>query len=118
MARIARVVVVDVPHHVTQRGNARQTIFAEDSDRLAYLELLAKYCPLNHLSLLGYCLMSNHVHLIAVPRNSEALARALKHAHGRYAAHWNARRSSSGHVWQGRFFSCPLDPAHLWRALR
>jgi hypothetical protein len=57
-------------------------------------------------------------HLIAVPRNGEALARSLKHAHGRYAAYWNARRSSSGHVWQGRFFSCPLDQSHLWRALR
>ncbi len=86
MARFARVVVVDVPHHVTQRGNARQAIFAEDSDRIAYLELLAQYCQLNRLSLLGYCLMSNHVHLIAVPHNGAALAQTLKHTHGRYAA--------------------------------
>jgi putative transposase len=62
--------------------------------------------------------MSNHVHLIVVPHTSQALARALKHAHGRYAAYWNARQWSSGHVWQGRFYSCPLDEAHLWAALR
>ncbi len=70
------------------------------------------------LGLVGYCLMSNHVHLIAVPHTPEALAQALKQAHGRYATYCNARRASSGHVWQGRFYSCPLDEAHLWEALR
>ena len=52
------------------------------------------------------------------PHRSEALAQALKHAHGRYAAYWNARQFSSGHVWQGRFYSCPLDEGQLWTALR
>jgi putative transposase len=118
MARFARVVAVDVPHHVTQRGNARQAILADGAGRVAYLELLAQYCDLYRLTLLGYCLMSNHVHLIAVPRSAEALSQTLKQAHGRYAAYWNARQSSSGHVWQGRFYSCPLDETHLWAALR
>jgi putative transposase len=118
MARLPRVVVVDVPHHVTQRGNARQVVLSDDADRILYLELLRQHCELYHLSLLGYCLMSNHVHLIAVPRAPEALAQTLKHTHGRYAAYWNARRFSSGHVWQGRFYSCPLDDSHLWTALR
>jgi putative transposase len=118
MARFARVVVVDVPHHVTQRGNARQVILSDNADRVAYLELLRHYSELHHLSLLGYCLMSNHVHLITVPRTGEAMAQTLKHTHGRYAAYWNTRNSSSGHVWQGRFYSCPLVEAHLWKALR
>ncbi len=118
MARLPRVVVVDVPHHVTQRGNARQVIFAQDADRITYLELLRQHSGLYGLSLLGHCLMSNHVHLIAVPRSPMAMASTLKHTHGRYAAYWNARQSSSGHVWQGRFYSCPLDQAHLWEALR
>jgi putative transposase len=118
MARFARVVVVDVPHHVTQRGNARQVILTDDASRVAYLELLRQYSDLHRLSVLGYCLMSNHVHLIVIPRSPGALAQALKHTHGRYAAYWNARNSSSGHVWQGRFYSCPLDETHLWRALR
>jgi putative transposase len=118
MARFPRVVVTDVAHHVTQRGNARQVILADDADRIAYLELLRQYSELYGLCLLGYCLMSNHVHLIAVPRTSEALAQTLKHTHGRYASYWNARESSSGHVWQGRFYSCPLDDSHLWKALR
>ena len=109
---------MDVPHHITQRGNARQAILTTDADRLAYLELLRQHCELYCLSLLGYCLMSNHVHLIAVPLTEQALAQALQHTHGRYAAYWNARQSSSGHVWQGRFYSCPLDTSHLWAALR
>lgn len=118
MARLPRVVVVDVPHHVTQRGNARQVIFSNDSDRLTYLELLRPHCELYRLSVLGYCLMSNHVHLVVIPRTAPALGQVLKHTHGRYAAYWNARHSSSGHVWQGRFYSCPLDDFHLWVALR
>lgn len=118
MARLPRVVVVDVPHHVTQRGNARQVILSIDADRITYLDLLREYSQIYGLSLLGYCLMPNHVHLIAVPHTGEAMAHSLKQAHGRYAAYWNARHSSTGHVWQGRFYSCPLDESHLWRALR
>jgi len=118
MGRFARVVVVDVPHHVTQRGNARQVILAGDEDRVAYLQLLRHYAALHRLSLMGYCLMSNHVHLIVVPGSPEALAQTLKHAHGRYASYWNTRNSSTGHVWQGRFYSCPLGETHLWEALR
>ncbi|MBZ5597354.1 MAG: transposase [Acidobacteriia bacterium] len=118
MARFARVVAVDVAHHVTQRGNARQVILGSDADRMIYLGLLRQYAQLHGLALLGYCLMSNHVHLIAVPQTPDGLAQALKQAHGRYASYWNARRSSSGHVWQGRFYSCPLDESHLWKALR
>ena len=118
MARIARVVALDTPHHVTQRGNARQFILDSDSDRLVYLDLLRHYSGLHQLSLLGYCLMSNHVHLIVIPRQVDSLAATLKKTHGRYAAYWNVRHASSGHVWQGRFFSCPLDLPYLWAALR
>ncbi len=118
MARLPRVVVANVPHHITQRGNARQVILASDADRNTYLELLRQYSHLYGLSLLGYCLMSNHVHLIAVPRSADALAHTLKQTHGRYASYWNARQSLTGHVWQGRFYSCPLDESHLWAALR
>ena len=118
MARLPRVVVVDVPHHVTQRGNNRQVIFSTDADRVTYLELLREYTQLYGLSLLGFCLMSNHVHLIALPQTPMALAHSLKQAHGRYASYWNARQRSTGHVWQGRFYSCPLDESHLWAALR
>jgi putative transposase len=118
MARLARVIAVGIPHHVTQRGNARQVILASEAERLVYLDLLRESSSLHQLSLLGYCLMSNHVHLVVIPQQTEALAVTLKHTHGRYAAYWNVRHKSSGHVWQGRFYSCPLDAPHLWAALR
>ena len=118
MTRLARVVAVGVPHHVTQRGNARRFILDGDSDRQVYLDLLRQSIELHSLTLLGYCLMSNHIHLIVTPAKPDSLSRALKDTHGRYAAYWNATHHSSGHVWQGRFYSCPLDEAHLWEALR
>ncbi len=118
MAWLARIVATETPHHVTQRGNARQLVFDSDADRLVYLDLLRSHCRLQHLSLIGYCLMSNHVHLIVVPRHPQSLALTLKHTHGRYAAYFNARHVSSGHVWQGRYYSCPLDLPHFWAALR
>jgi putative transposase len=112
------VIAVAVPHHVTQRGNARQFILASDSDRVVYLDLLRQHCSMYQLSLLGYCLMSNHVHLIVTPPRADSLPLALKQTHGKYAAYWNASHTSSGHVWQGRYYSCPLDLTHLWAALR
>jgi putative transposase len=118
MARLARVVAVGVPHHITQRGNARQFILACDADRSVYLGLLRQSIALHGVELIGYCLMSNHVHLIAVPQKADVLGVALRNAHGRYAAYWNASHHSTGHVWQQRYYSCPLDEPHLWEALR
>jgi putative transposase len=118
MARFARVVAVGLPHHITQRGNARRFILDSDAGCSVYLQLLHRYTTLHELSLLGYCLMSSHVHLIAVPHRSDSLHLALKHTHGRYAAYRNVRHASSGHVWLGRYYSCPLDMPHLSAALR
>ena len=67
MARIRRVVAVGCPHHITQRGNFRREIFLDDEDRHSYLDLLAKTAEAAQLSVLGYCLMTNHVRWIAVP---------------------------------------------------
>jgi len=104
-------------HHLSFRPR-RATIAAAICERTVYLNLLRKYVALCELSLLGYCLMSNHVHLLVVPHQGDSLARALKQTHGRYACYWNATHRSSGRVWQGRFYSCPLDQSHLWMALR
>ena len=118
MGRFARVVITDVPHHLTQRGNAKRSVLDRDADRSVYRELLREDCLTHKITLIGYCLMSNHVHLIAIPQTEVGLSEALKHTHGRYASYWNAAHRSSGHVWQGRFYSCPLDERHLWEALR
>ena len=68
MARLARVIAVEVAHHVTQRGNAKQYILQGDADREVYLSLLRENLERHNASLIGYCLMSTHVHLVMVPR--------------------------------------------------
>ena len=78
MTRLARVIAVDVPHHVTQRGNARRFILDCDADRMAYLNLLRRNIELHGLGLIGYCLMSNHVHLVVTPHNTDGLGLALR----------------------------------------
>jgi REP element-mobilizing transposase RayT len=118
MARLARVVAAGIPHHITQRGNARRFILDCDSDRKVYIDLLKENFERSKVSLLGYCLMSNHVHLVAVPATVDGLAQALKRTHARYASYWNALHGSSGHAWQGRSYSCPMGETHLWEALR
>lgn len=118
MPRLARAVLPGVAHHVTQRGVARRDAFASDLDRRVYLDLVCHNAQRFEVALLGYCLMSNHVHWIAVPDHADSLGRAFGEAHGRYAHYANAKQNRSGHFWQNRFFSCALDPAGLWVALR
>jgi putative transposase len=117
MARIARVVAVGLPHHVTQRGNNRQAVFWSDTDRALYLKLLREHSQRHGLRLWGYCLMDNHVHLIAVPERCDSLSHTLRQAHSDYARYANVKRQSCGHFWQNRYYSCPLDAVHRWMAL-
>jgi putative transposase len=118
MARLSRVVLPGCWHHATQRGNRRQTVFFEDSDRLFYIDRLREYCSRDRVKIVGHCLMTNHVHLVLVPESDTGLARALGRTHNDYARWLNFKRRATGHVWQNRFFSCPLDEAHQWHALR
>lgn len=118
MARLARVVAAGVPHHVTQRGNRRQPTFFSDEDYAGYMALLKEWCPRWGVEIWAYCLMPNHVHLIAVPATAEALARAIGEVHRRYSRAVNFRKGWRGYLWQGRFASFPLDDAHLWNAAR
>ena len=117
MSRQARVVAEGVPHHVTQRGNNRQDIFLTDDDRRFYIDLLRDRSAQFGVAILGYCLMTNHVHLVAVPRHRDSLAKALGQTHWRYAMRFNRRYHRSGHLWQNRFYSCPLGASHLLAAL-
>jgi len=117
MPRQARVIAVDVPHHITHRGNNRQQIFLSDEDRRRYQDLLRAQLAPCAVDLLGWCWMNNHVHLIAVPRLPNSLSRLIMQVHSCYAQAFNRRYERSGHLWQSRFFSCILGPAHLRNAL-
>ena len=118
MARLARVVVPGLAHHVTQRGNRRQTTFFSDADYAAYLEILAEALPRARVALEAYCLMPNHVHLVLSPKTAEGLAKAMSETHQRYTQRVNLREGWRGYLWQGRFASFPLDDTHLIAAVR
>ena len=118
MARIARLVAPGCPHHVTQRGNRRETIFFGDDDYRLYLDLLGERCRKAGVELWSYCLMPNHVHLILTPANPQGLGRALGETHRRYASVINARLRVTGHLFQSRYGSVAMDEEHLMAAAR
>jgi len=118
MPRLPRTVFANVPHHITQRGNRREDIFFTDEDRELYLTWLQSYCEEHRVEILAYCLMTNHIHLVAVPATESGLQHVLKPLHMRYAQRFNRQRGLKGHVWQGRYFSAPLDETYLWATLR
>lgn len=118
MPRLSRLVVPGYPHHITQRGVRSMDIFANDQDRLNYLHFMAEESDRFGVTFLGWCLMTNHVHLIAVPEKEDSLARAIGEAHRRYTRMKNFTVGVRGYMFQGRFSSCVLDQQHLLAAGR
>ncbi len=118
MARISRIVVPGYPHHVTQRGVRSMEVFHRDEERHAYLRFLAEEAGRFDVDILCWCLMSNHVHVIAVPHQETSLARAFGEAHRRYTRWKNFAEGVRGYLFQGRFNSCVLDEDHLLSAAR
>lgn len=118
MARIARVVAVNIPHHVIQRGNRSQNVFFSDKDKKTYLKILKKYSMLEGLEIWAYCLMDNHVHLIVIPQMENSLAMGIGKVHKDYTRMINLRQGWRGFLWHGRFKSYPLDEQYLYTAVR
>jgi putative transposase len=119
MPRIARIIAAGYPHHITQRGNNRATVFFDDEDRQTYLNLLLKYSQKYGVAIWAYCLMSNHVHLLAVPETDTGLARGIGLTNMLYTQYLNRKRNQSGRIWQNRFFSCLVESnQYLWGVAR
>lgn len=118
MPRSPRCVVPGLAYHVTQRGTNREPVFLTDADRKCYLRLLRDNLDETGVRVFAYCLMRNHVHLVLEPARDDSLAVLLRRANGHYAQFFNALHGRSGHLWQSRFYSCPLSLRHLWTALR
>jgi putative transposase len=119
MPRIARIIAPGYPHHVTQRGNNRTTVFFDDQDRQTYLKLLSKYSESFSLQVWAYCLMDNHVHLLVVPERGDSLARGIGLTNQVYTQYLNRKLKKSGRIWQNRFFSCLIDhQEYLWAVAR
>ncbi len=118
MVRIPRIVYQGCPFHVTHRGNRREPVFFDTDSRLRYVGLLRAYGERFGLRIWAYCLMPNHVHLIVFAERLDSMARAIGIAHRRYSRWVNERREWTGHLWENRFYSTPLDDLHLWVAVR
>lgn len=118
MARIGRVVAAGLPHHITQRGNRRQQTFFRDEDFEEYTSLMSEWCKKCKVEIWAYCLMPNHIHLIAVPSSEESMRKAIGEAHRRYTRYVNFYKAWRGYLWQGRFASYPMDESYLLAAAR
>ena len=118
MARIARVVVPEIPHHITQRGNRRMQTFFCDDDYREYISLMSDTCRRYEVDVWAYCLMPNHVHSIALPAQPDSFRHAMGEAHRRYTRRINFREKWRGHLWQERFASYLMDENHLLAAAR
>ena len=113
-----RVVIPGLPHHVTQRGTRKMRVFFREEDYRLYPALLAEQAARYELECWCYCLMPNHVHLVVVPGKEKSLARAFGEAHRRYARNINEREGWRGHLWQERFYSCPMSETHVYNTFR
>jgi putative transposase len=93
-------------------------VFFTDEDRTFYVRSLQRQARKHGLEILSWCLMTNHIHLVAVPETVDSLARAVGETHRLYTLHINRREGVKGHLFQERFFSCAMDEAHFIAAVR
>ena len=118
MSRQARIVIPETCHHITQRGNRGDPVFFEKVDYQTYLEILVERCHEAKIALLSYCLLPNQIHLVVEPQDSNSMARAIGEAHRRYTRYINEKKEWTGHLFQHRFFSYPMDEQNTLRAAR
>jgi putative transposase len=118
MSRGSRIVVPGTPHHITQRGVRQTNIFLDAADHLFYSDLLLDASRQYGMSIHSYTWMTNHVHIIAVPERENTFEKVFRKAHAEYARKFNKKYELRGYLWQDRFFSCPMDEAHYWAAIR
>jgi len=107
MPRTARIVMPEIPHHMTQRGNNKQDVFFVDDDRVVFLKLLKQQSEKFRMGIDGYCLVTNHIHIIATPQKEDSLAKTVGRTNLLYAQYVNYMHGRSGHLWQNRLFFLP-----------
>jgi putative transposase len=119
MPRAARAAAADVCYHVINRGNGRRDVFLKDGDFEAFLKALAHACIEIAMPVLGFCLMPNHFHLVVQPQGDGDLSRWMHWVLNTHVRRYHQHYQSSGHIWQGRFKSFPIEEdEHLLTVLR
>ncbi len=119
MPRIARAIAIGFPHHIVQRGNNKEKVFFEKEDKERYLSLLSKYAHKWNSPILAYCLMDNHVHLLAKPKSEESLYKMMQGITLCYTQYINKKYERTGRLWESRYYSCIVDKErYLWLVAR
>ena len=109
MPRTARALTGGICCHVINRGNGRMKVFRGEDDYAGFVELIDLACRRAGMRVVGCCLMPNHFHLIVWPREDGDLARWMQWLMTSHVRRYHRRRGTSGHVWQGRFKSFPIQ---------
>ncbi len=117
MPRPDRFTPAGVPVHVTQRGNFRHPVFSAEYDYRLMLELLERYSVDYGNRVIGYCLLSNHFHLVVIPDRDDGVSKMMMALTSKFARTLNERSQRQGHVWQGRFGSASMSENHYRTAL-
>jgi putative transposase len=110
MARLARLALAGVAHHVLQVGHGGQAVFADDADRTAYVDMLRDASRAEQVAVHGYALLDNEVHLLVTPHTPRGLSRLMQAVGRRYGLRFNRRHGRSGTLWDGRFRAAPIEP--------
>lgn len=119
MPRTARIIGVGYPYHIVQRGNNRQPVFFDDGDRYLYLKYLRESCAECDCKITAFCLMNNHVHILATPYEQDSLAKTMQKLGIRYVQYINKKHKRTGRLWECRFHSCLVDrDVYFWTVCR
>ncbi|MBU1023339.1 transposase, partial [bacterium] len=118
MPRPPRIIIPNIPYQVTQRGNHGRDVFYHPDDRNCYLEKLALYSVKYRFEIQAYCLMTNHIHLIGIPRNENSIAKIMQVVQSNHTQAVNRSHGWTGNLWQQRYFASALSKSHMWNALR
>jgi putative transposase len=118
MGRIRRRIIPNLPYHVTHRGNHRSPILLTERQRAVYVSIMVRWQQKTGVRIAAFVLMPNHVHFIVVSPTPEALSKWISNGHREYSKWLNTTEETTGHNWEGRFYSVLMDPAHCLNALR
>ena len=118
MGRRRRTTIPNLPYHITHRGNHREAILGDDDSRAMYMSIMRRWQIQTRIRVAAFVLMPNHVHAICESPTESALSSWIRNGHREFSAWLNTRRGTTGHNWEGRFFSVIMDPQHCLNALR
>ena len=114
MPRKIRYIIPRLPHHALQRGNNRQNVFLDSSDKNYFLKQLKKYGNKNKVRVGAYCVMTNHFHLLIYPEQEKGLIQLMKSISQTYAQYFNRKYKRSGKIWENRYKLNIIEPESEW----